>query len=485
MFCQKCGTQGLANASFCAKCGNPLRDAADAAQPDGGSAQTQDTAPIPVATYRIVLEGTCLAGFDPVKVQADLGGMIRQGEATAARLLAGQETTIKGGADQASALGYVNTLRAIGAACRLEAEAPVSEIMAETGRWPSMPSPAPDPTHNAREAGRQPVDYIASIQNVSDKITGQLGLEKIEGFSLSTFFSEAFRKHDPDEVEHLLSVGTQATTPPLAAAMSVMPNPWIFFRVLSGTVITYLIFLFAWHKFNNPNLIPGLIIMGSFAVPFSVLILFFELNTPKNISIVKLVQLVVAGGALSLLLTLVLFEATPFLGIFGASAAGFIEEAGKLAALLFAMRTVSGDRYKYRLNALLLGAAVGTGFAAFESAGYALRYGMELGSRAMLDVIEIRGALSPFAHIAWSAIAASAFWVSRPYHNDAWGTVTSSRFLKIFAIPVVLHFIWNLPFEGPFMIKNILLGFVAWVVIISFVQSGLKEISAMTAQPAE
>lgn len=327
----------------------------------------------------------------------------------------------------------------------------------------------------------QPSSYTTHFQNASDRITEKLGLEKIEGFSLTTFFSEAFRRHDPDEVERLLSVGTPETTPIPNAAMGVMPNPWIFFRVLSGTVIAYLIFMFAWKEFHNINLVPGLIIIGSFAVPFAVLILFFELNTPKNISIIKIVQLVVVGGALSLLLSLVLFEVTPLLGIFGASAAGFIEEIGKLASLLFVMRTVRTDRYKYRLNALLLGAAVGTGFAAFESAGYALRFGFQ-SSEAMLDIIQLRGVMSPFAHIAWTAIAASAFWIARPHHNDEMDTVISPQFLKLFSIPVVLHFVWNLPFQGPFMVKYIVLGFIAWVVIISFVQSGLKEVSVSAIQ---
>lgn len=333
---------------------------------------------------------------------------------------------------------------------------------------------------SAQSQSAQPSSYLASIQSASDRITGKLGLEKIEGFSLKTFFSEAFRRHDPDEVERLLSVGTSETTPMPNAAMGVMPNPWIFFRVLSGTVIAYLIFLYAWNTYGNLNLVPGLIIIGSFAMPFSILILFFELNTPKNISIIKIIQLVVVSGAISLLLSLFLFEVTPLLGYFGASSAGFFEEIGKLAALLVVMRTGKNNRYKYRLNALLLGAAVGTGFAAFESAGYALRIGLE-DSDAMLANIQLRGALSPFAHIVWTAIAASAFWIARPHHKDMWDTVKSPQFLKIFLIPVVLHFVWNLPFQGPFMVKSIILGFVAWVVIISLVQSGLREISESVA----
>jgi RsiW-degrading membrane proteinase PrsW (M82 family) len=200
----------------------------------------------------------------------------------------------------------------------------------------------------------------------------------------------------------------------------------------------------------------------------------------ENISIVKIMQLVVIGGALSILVSLVLFEISPFLGVLGASAAGPVEEVGKLLALLLALKAAGLNRYKYRLNALLLGAAVGTGFAAFESAGYALRYGLTEGSDSMLGVIEMRGALSPFSHIVWTAIAASAYWINRPLHNDFRETVFSKKFLALFAVPVGLHFIWNLPFHGPFMTKFVILGFIAWVVVISLIQSGLREVAAQS-----
>jgi RsiW-degrading membrane proteinase PrsW (M82 family) len=188
----------------------------------------------------------------------------------------------------------------------------------------------------------------------------------------------------------------------------------------------------------------------------------------------------VISGAISTLLSLFIYEYTPLLGYFGPSSAGVVEDIGKLAALLVVMRTVKNNRYKFRLNALLLGAAVGAGFAAFESAGYALIIGF-VNSDEMLANITIRGALSPFSHLVWTAIAASAFWIARPHHKDMWDTVKSPMFLKIFSIPVVLHFVWNLPFNGPFMVKYLLLGFVAWVVIISLVQSGLREISESVA----
>jgi len=79
--------------------------------------------------------------------------------------------------------------------------------------------------------------------------------------------------------------------------------------------------------------------------------------------------------------------------------------------------------FKYRLNALLVGAAVGVGFSAFESAGYAFdtflfespaKFSETVSHDAVLN-IHVRGILAPFTHIAWTAIAAAAYWYSKNY----------------------------------------------------------------------
>jgi RsiW-degrading membrane proteinase PrsW (M82 family) len=237
-----------------------------------------------------------------------------------------------------------------------------------------------------------------------------------------------------------------------------------------------MLFVFGWHEFENPNLLPGLIISGSFAVPFATLIFFFETNSPRNVSMIRVIQLLFIGGIMSLLLSLLLFEVTPFLGAFGAPAAGIVEESGKLAAVLIGLRFIPIGRYPYRLNALLFGAAVGTGFAAFESAGYALVGGLAAGDDVMLETITLRGVLAPFSHIVWTAIATSAYWKCRKYHSDIWTTLSDTRFLMLFAAPVAMHTVWNMDFTGPFHVKYAVLGFVAWVIIISLIQTGLKEV---------
>lgn len=354
------------------------------------------------------------------------------------------------------------------------------DACAENGPMALPAAPSQSPAPEARAPGPTapsakppaPGDSL-TFQSAADSITARLGLERIEAFSASNFFADVFRRHGSDEMENILSVGAPGTTPPLSKAMGVLPNPWIFFRALVGSGTAFGIFYLGVAIFQNGKLIPGLLMIGAFAIPFSTLILFFEINTPRNVSIFRVVQFVIVGGSASLLFSLLLFDITDLSSLFGASAAGIVEESGKLAAVLAAMRLVPIGRYPFRLNALLFGAAVGTGFSAFETAGYALESPGE-----MIGLITLRGLFSPFTHIVWTAIAAAAYWHARQKAPDAWSAIISPSFLKLFIVPVALHFVWNLNISTPFEIHRFVIGFIGWVVVLSLVQTGLREVTA-------
>src|SRR5205823_6447989 len=140
-----------------------------------------------------------------------------------------------------------------------------------------------------------------------------------------------------------------------------------FTRVLLFVAVVYFGFSFMMDQFLNKNLVPGLIMMGSLAVPLATVFLFFELNSPRNVSFHEVLMLVCFGGVVSLFVSLIGFNIS-HLDWLGASSAGIVEEIGKLLAVAIIVRKA---KYKYILNGMLFGAAVGAGFAAFESAGYA------------------------------------------------------------------------------------------------------------------
>src|SRR5665811_1179038 len=96
--------------------------------------------------------------------------------------------------------------------------------------------------------------------------------------------------------------------------------------------------------------------------------------------------------------SLIFFQVTNLSNLLGAAGAGIIEESGKALTLLLVVRKA---RFRWTLNGLLLGATVGTGFAVFESAGYALN-ALNDGAAAMREVIMERGLLSILGgHVLW------------------------------------------------------------------------------------
>jgi RsiW-degrading membrane proteinase PrsW (M82 family) len=346
------------------------------------------------------------------------------------------------------------------------ASAPAVAVAAAPGMPPGAPVPPPPvPDH-----------HLHLIDSLKGRIDRLASTEKLEGFSISEMFSEVFKHRSLEEKEHYFLVGTSHTTPAIQDCPTGWPKPWFFMRMLAFLCLTYLVLDYALHVWpENLNLIPGLLMMGSLAVPLSTAILVFEMNTPRNVSLYEVLRLFLIGGVISLLIALFEFEWLP-LNWLGTPAAGVIEESAKLLTVIALTR--GGGRYKYILNGLLLGAAVGAGFASFESAGYAFRYLMAKGNYTqMTSVIYLRGFLAPFGHVAWTALAAAAFWRVRGDVGFQLSMLWDKRFLKAMLIPVLLHMIWDFPYiPGWFFLKYIGLGLVAWYVLFGFVQQGLRQV---------
>jgi ABC-type polysaccharide/polyol phosphate export permease len=51
-----------------------------------------------------------------------------------------------------------------------------------------------------------------------------------------------------------------------------------------------------------------------------------------------------------------------------------------------------------------------------------------------------------------------------------------ASFLQTMCIPMVLHMLWNAPFQTPFELHHIALGIVGWFVVFGLVQQGLHQI---------
>jgi protease PrsW len=155
---------------------------------------------------------------------------------------------------------------------------------------------------------------------------------------------------------------------------------------------------------DNTNLVPTVILLGSFLVPVAFATYAFG-RADQVVTAQRIFTAFVYGGVLGVLGASVLEAAflkqpsvATYLGV------GLVEEAVKLAALWLVARRL--PRYTMR-DGIVLGAAVGLGFAALESAGYAFSALFTMEGLSLQNLVEtevLRGLLTPLGHGLWTAI---------------------------------------------------------------------------------
>jgi protease PrsW len=295
------------------------------------------------------------------------------------------------------------------------------------------------------------------------------------GKSLTTplgIFSNVFKKHSGEEAERLFLVGTSHTTPPIEEILDSWPRPWLFARIFFMIAFLYLGLWIGFEVFNNANFFPGLIMVGSFIAPITTLIFFWELNAPQNISIYKIINILFIGGILSLVLAVFFFEN---IGDENVIIIGIVEEVAKLLVVIWFLKR---NNYLYILNGVLVGAAVGTGFAAFESAGYALMSVLLRDFETMYMTIFWRGVLAPGGHIVWAALSGGALCLVKGRRRFQFSMLADVRFLILFAIVVTAHAMWDITWPTFWGIPVVQIGLmiVCWFIAFTVIFTGLKEI---------
>lgn len=298
-------------------------------------------------------------------------------------------------------------------------------------------------------------------------------------------FTDIFKSHTREEAEEIFICGTKKTTPPPSSILSEMPTPWFYSRVFAVFSIAAVLLWICCTSFQNSNTLPGLIMLGSLAVPLSVMIMFLELNVWKDYSLYNVIIVFLIGGCASLVATLFIITLFPTgeLDYVGAFLTGLFEEAGKAIIVYLFLKRMHRPTI---LRALLIGACVGAGFAAFESAGYSFNCFLAGGFSFMMNNIFLRGFLAPGGHVVWAAISGAAMVIAskaaaKPIDSYIF---SDSRFLRLFAIPVVLHALWDCPLCGAILPEiyagPIFLLVCAWIVILLLINMGLAEVAQIS-----
>jgi RsiW-degrading membrane proteinase PrsW (M82 family) len=282
---------------------------------------------------------------------------------------------------------------------------------------------------------------------------------------------------EPGLIEDVFAVGTSTTTPPLSQVPAGWPRPRVWWRILFGALATYLLLKLGITRFNNQFFLPGLMVVGSFVVPLSVVVFFFEMNTPRNVSFFQVgMMMMLLGSAVALIATMLLFELVPGHGtgkLVPSLLTGVVEETAKALALLIVLRNV---RWHWQLNGLLFGAAVGAGFAGFESAGYAMS------SSDLFGSIRWRALLSPGGHVIWTALIGAALWQVRGKGQFDWKMFLHPVVVQRWIVAVVLHGLWDTTlFERLDWLQYLILLVIGWYLVFAVMKRGIAEVAAAKA----
>ncbi len=307
-----------------------------------------------------------------------------------------------------------------------------------------------------------------------DKITGA----KSESYvTFKDLFKNTFKKHTEEELDEVFVCGSDKTTPKVKDINPKDASAWVYLKIFIFFLLAYIPTRIGYINYGNDNFLPGLIMLGAFAMPVTVLIFFYEINIFRNIPFYKVLKYFILGGALSLILAILFFSLdfnTDISTYSGALMVGVVEEITK--ATIVALFLFKNKKCNYILDGLLVGAAVGAGFAAFETAGYILRNGISGGINVMLYVVKLRGFLAPGGHVAWAAIEGAALMFVKGFEPLDKKHLNDKRFLLMCLIPIVLHGVWDMPITLPFYGLQIILTILAWLVIIYYINLGLKQI---------
>ncbi|MDP3972809.1 MAG: PrsW family glutamic-type intramembrane protease [Candidatus Nanopelagicales bacterium] len=201
------------------------------------------------------------------------------------------------------------------------------------------------------------------------------------------------------------------------------------------------------------TLIPSVIFVGSFLIPVAFLAWVFQRQDqtsrereklPTALSQARIVRAFAVAGLFGVAIAAV-FETLVISGppALYYPAVAVIEDLIKLVILLL---VALGLDYYLRRDGMVLGAAVGLGFAAFESAGYAFNtivQHQEVDLGVLLETEIVRGLLSPFGHGLWTALVGGAFFAAAASAPSGRLRVTPGVVAWVL-VAIALHTMWDL-----------------------------------------
>ncbi len=291
------------------------------------------------------------------------------------------------------------------------------------------------------------------------------------------FFRETFRPHCKEEYVEFF---TRGMSPDEGVSRKL---PWFYIRVFALNLFIFAASVLAFRLARYSSDYVTSILFGGLLFNIPLFILLFEFYPKRDFSFLKLLAVVIVGGAVSTVLITMGYrfiystadEPNAWISTLWV---GFWEELVKGAV---AIATVAILKRKNPLLCFLIGFAVGTGYSFFEDLGYIYSLSRSYGTALLVLTSVGRGLSCVCSHAPWTAMICWAFAkFKNPFLNF--------RFYGIVIGMMVLHYFADVPFfdENLDILRGVTVGWAieAVVVIAIFVaaffalKNAFKEIYA-------
>ena len=141
--------------------------------------------------------------------------------------------------------------------------------------------------------------HQSTAESFINHLNDYVGNDRPADLNWRMLFTDVFKSHTVEEAEDIFICGTHSTTPPPQLVSKEWPRPWLYSRVFLMFTAAFVLLWLCCNLFGNPNALPGMIVVGSFTVPLSTMIMFMEVNAWRNISLYKVIQTFLVGGCAS------------------------------------------------------------------------------------------------------------------------------------------------------------------------------------------
>jgi RsiW-degrading membrane proteinase PrsW (M82 family) len=229
------------------------------------------------------------------------------------------------------------------------------------------------------------------------------------------------------------------TLPPSTAPSALRRHGWIAVLVVGAALFVAVERTLV--ATQNPNFVPSAILLGAAIVPAAFLAFVYGRRVRYAVTAPIVLTAAFLGGVIGTVVAGTLeFDAQRDLGALPMIGVGLIEETSKLliplAVLLFWRRA------RTHADGLLIGVAAGAGFAALETMGYAFTTLLQSQGSIVdtVDVLLLRGIMSPAGHMAWTGITAAALFAAAA---GGWTGRRVAAFVGAFVLAVALHTLWD------------------------------------------